>query len=342
MIFVKGTQKDGSTGIGLALVKLLTKKMNGWVDMKSGDDGTVFSVVLPIYKNNGINAQENVNEIKDNVQKGEETILVVEDNDDMREFLKQRFEKDYKVLTAEDGQAACDILENSDVAIIISDVMMPRMDGFQLCVHVKSNLMTCHIPVILLTAKTTESEHIQGYGMGADAYVNKPFSTAELVAQTASIINNRRLQRESFVKNGFNRAEIGRENNMDESRNDETRVSKDRFMLMSPMDRDFESRLNTYVNEHLSDEDFNIDALAEFMNMSRRNFHRKIKALYDCTPGEYVNVIRMKKAAEMLSSAHYRVSEVCVMVGFHSVAHFSRAFKKFYNISPKDWNNSNL
>ena len=340
--FVKGTQKDGSTGIGLALVKLLTKKMNGWVDMKSGDDGTVFSVVLPIYKNNGINAQENVNEIKDNVQKGEETILVVEDNDDMREFLKQRFEKDYKVLTAEDGQAACDILENSDVAIIISDVMMPRMDGFQLCVHVKSNLMTCHIPVILLTAKTTESEHIQGYGMGADAYVNKPFSTAELVAQTASIINNRRLQRESFVKNGFNRAEIGRENNMDESRNDETRVSKDRFMLMSPMDRDFESRLNTYVNEHLSDEDFNIDALAEFMNMSRRNFHRKIKALYDCTPGEYVNVIRMKKAAEMLSSAHYRVSEVCVMVGFHSVAHFSRAFKKFYNISPKDWNNSNL
>lgn len=343
--FVKGTQKDESTGIGLALVKLLTQKMNGKVEMNSGENGTEFTVVLPVC----INSYKNVNvlDYKNNGNwqqpKEVESILIVEDNDDMRAFLKQRFAKLYKVITADDGQEAWEFLEKNDVATVISDVMMPRMDGFQLCKLVKSNLITCHIPVILLTAKTTESEHILGYGIGADAYIDKPFSTGELMAQVKSIINNRRLQRESFVRNRYKRAVDIKDNIQNDGaftdKNSQTKVTN---ILNSPIDRNFEKRLNEYVNLHLSDEEFNIDALADFMNMSRRNFHRKLKALYDCTPGEYVNVIRMRKAAEILSDGKYRVNEVCVMIGFHSIAHFSRAFKKFYNVSPKDWNNSDV
>ena len=204
--------------------------------------------------------------------------------------------------------------------------MMPEMDGFQLCGKVKSTLTTCHIPVLLLTAKTTESEHVTGYNLGADAYIDKPFSINELTAVAYSLIRNRQLQRRRFKLSETNRIELENDSSL-----------KEDYNWMNTLDRDFNKHLNLYINDHLSDEDFNIDSLAENLNMSRSNLHRKMKALFDTTPGEYVHVIRLKQAANMLATGEYRVGEVCMMVGFHSVAHFSRAFLKHYGMSPKTY-----
>lgn len=329
--FVKGEHADNptSTGIGLSLVRLLVKKMQGSVDVCSDDKGTAFTIRLrkiqtqPLFTPDGeSNADPFVTQ---STTPSSVSLLIVEDNDDMRDYLRRQFSSVYNVLTASDGQEAWALLSQTDVSLIVSDVMMPRMDGFELCRRIKSTLLTCHIPVVLLTAKTTEQEHVQGYGYGADAYVDKPFSTGVLMAQVESILLNRKRQQKHFL------SATPLVEPKPESKSEEP------IMVLTELDQKFADRLNAYISEHLSEEDFNIDALASHMSMSRRNFHRKMKALSGCTPGDYIHACRMRRAGELLATRRYRVGEVGLLVGFHSMAHFSRAFQKYYGVTPSNY-----
>lgn len=329
--FVKGEGNQMSTGLGLSLVKLLADKIGATVHFCGTDEQTIFTLSLPLYSaDTDIYQKSDLRDAPVSDKENETTacILVVEDNDDLRNFLQERLSEHYHVLTSIDGQDAWNLLQGQDVDVVVSDVMMPKMDGFELCGKIKSQITTCHIPVVLLTARTTEPDHIKGLKIGADAYMDKPFSAQQLLAQIESIILNRRLQHKRWLSLV---AQTDTQSGVEESRAE---------IFTNPIDQQFHQQLNEFIDSHMSDDEFNIDLLAQYMNMSRSNFHRKMKALFGTTPGDYVFMVRMQRAAALLSEGRLRVGEVAAEVGFQSVAHFSRTFLKQYGVQPSNYASS--
>ena len=194
--------------------------------------------------------------------------------------------------------------------------MMPVMNGYELCQRIKNNIDTCHIPVILLTAKTLQENKIEGLENGADAYIDKPFSMEYLKSWIKGLLNNRQR-----IRHRINTEPV-------------EEVAKTAF---TPIDKEFANKLKELVMANIDEEDFNVDQLAEAMNMSRSNFHRKMKGLTGLTPGEFVLMIRLDYAAELLQKGEFRVNEVCSMVSFKSLSHFSRSFQKKFGVSPKNY-----
>jgi len=246
-------------------------------------------------------------------------ILLVDDEEDILELLETILDQKYQVMKAGNGAEAIDILNEEAVNLIISDVMMPVMDGFELCRKVKSTLEYSHIPVILLTAKNTIQSKVEGLELGADAYIEKPFSKEHLLAQIHSLLTNRAMIRDYFASSPLVHI---------------------KSIAHTKADEKFLSQLNNAIQEHMEDLDLDVEKLARIMNMSRITLYRKIKAVSNLTPLELINITRLKKAAELLADAEYKVYEIADMVGYSSQSNFARNFLKQFNMTPTDYMHS--
>jgi len=243
-------------------------------------------------------------------------ILVVDDHAEILDFIADDLSEEYDVLKAADGREAMEVLSTNVVHLVVSDVMMPEIDGYELCRLIKSDVAHSHVPIILLTAKNTLQSKIQGLEQGADAYIEKPFSPEHLHAQINSLLSNRNKIREYFASSPF--AHI-------------------KTMAHTKADEIFLENLNEVVQNHLADAGFDVEHLADKMNMSRPTLYRKIKAISDLTPNDLINVARLKKAAQLLSEGQYKIYEVSDMVGYSSQTHFGRNFQKQFGMSPSEY-----
>jgi DNA-binding response OmpR family regulator len=245
-------------------------------------------------------------------------VLLVDDEEEILDFLERMLHTKYAICTAQNGQEALQVLEANAVQLIISDVMMPDMDGFELCKVIKSDFRHSHIPIILLTAKNSLQSKIEGLELGADAYIEKPFSKEHLQAQIASLLANRNMVRDYFA-----RSPLLNINSMAHTKADEV----------------FLEALHETISAHMEDHELDVEHLAKFMNMSRVTLYRKIKAISNLTPIELINITRLKKAASLLAEGIYKVYEISDMVGFSSQSNFTRNFLKQFGVTPTGYLN---
>lgn len=245
-------------------------------------------------------------------------ILIVDDEEDILHFLERILKTKYDILKAENGMDALQLLQSEAVQLIISDVMMPQMDGFELCKTIKSNFEYSHIPVILLTAKNTIQSKVQGLELGADAYIEKPFSKEHLMAQIASLLANRSMIREYFASSPLVHI---------------------KSMAHSKADERFLETLNETIQTNIEDIELDVEKLARMMNMSRITLYRKIKAVSNLTPIELINITRLKRAAELLAEGDHKIYEIADMVGFSSQSNFARNFLKQFQMTPTEYMN---
>ncbi len=310
------------TGIGLALSRSLAELHKGRVDLEEQGDSICFHLTLPVG-----DVQDKVQGLSDERKPGKDvvssikpvsdkTLLLVEDDAELLQFEEKFLSPHYHVVVAQNGIQALDILRDTNVNLIVSDIMMPEMDGFEFTKLVKSDIEYSHIPVILLTAKVNVQSKVQGLETGADAYVEKPFSLEVLMAQIANLLQNREQLRETFLKHPF----IGA-NSMAHTKSDE----------------EFIRKLHAIVQENLDNAEFVVENIAEQFNMSRASFYRKIKGILDLTPVEYIKVERLKKAAQLLREKNHKVNEICYMVGFNSPSYFTKCFQQQFDVLPKDF-----
>ncbi|MCW3092498.1 MAG: response regulator [Ferruginibacter sp.] len=246
----------------------------------------------------------------------ETTILLVDDNKEILTFLSKDLQEEYVVFTARNGKEGLKIIEEHSIQLIISDIKMPAMNGFEFCNHLKTSLNCSHIPIILLTAKNTLQSKIEGLQVGADAYIEKPFSPEHLKAQIKNLLANRNKIKEYFAISPL------------------AHMSS---MAYSKADEDFLGRLNDFIFSNIENPDLDVDLLARVMNMSRPTLYRKIKEISDLTPSELVSVARLKKAAELLITGEYKIFEVAIMAGFHSQSSFGKAFLKQFKVTPTEF-----
>lgn len=246
-------------------------------------------------------------------------ILLVDDEEDILDFLERILKDQYTILKAENGKEALNILKDEAVQLIICDIMMPVMDGFELCQILKEDFNYSHIPFILLTAKNTIQSKVKGLELSADAYIEKPFSKEHLFAQITSLLTNRNRLKEYFA--GSPLVHI-------------------KSMAHSKSDERFLETMSENILEKIEDTDMNVDKLAAMMNMSRVTLYRKIKAISNLSPIELINIIRLKKAAELLAEGDYKIYEISDMVGYSSQSHFSRNFLKQFQMTPTEYMHS--
>jgi DNA-binding response OmpR family regulator len=240
-------------------------------------------------------------------------LLLVDDNEEILDFLSEELSEKYTIFTAFNGREALEILKNEAIHLVVSDVMMDVMDGFELCKTIKSAFDYSHIPVILLTAKNTLQSKIEGLELGADAYIEKPFSPEYLQAQIANLLSNR-----NKIKEYFANSPLVHIKSIAHSRSDEI----------------FLEKLNEAIHNNLEDEDLDVDKLAKIMNMSRPTLYRKIKSISDLTANELINLTRLKKAAELLAEGDLKIYEVAGIVGYSSQTNFGRNFLKQFGMTP--------
>lgn len=323
-------RKDGKvttgTGIGLALSRSLAELHQGTLVMGEEEMNNTFCLTLPVVQDMTITLTPEtktdvgvVNEVSvEHVERKDNRpiVLVAEDNPDMLTFVVRQLSKEYTVLTATNGAEALKVLDGNYVNLVLSDVVMPVMDGFELCKTIKSDLNYSHIPIILLTAKTNIQSKIEGMELGADAYIEKPFSVEYLQACASSLIQNREKLRQTFAQSPFVAANT---------------------MALTKADEEFIKRLNEVIQLNYTNPEFSMDDMADSLNMSRSNFYRKIKGVLDLSPNEYLRLERLKKAAQLLKEGENRVNEICYMIGFNSPSYFAKCFQKQFGVLPKDF-----
>ena len=244
------------------------------------------------------------------------TILLVDDEEEILDFIERILNDRYRIVRASNGLEAIKKLSADCIQLVVSDVMMPEMDGFELCQRIKSDFELSHIPIILLTAKNILQSKIEGLKCGADVYIEKPFSPEHLYAQVASLLENRNRLKEYFAKSPLVHIKGVAHNRMDEA---------------------FMEQLYEAIQKNITDHELDVERLATMMNMSRPTLYRKIKAITTRTPNELINEARLKRAAEQLEMGGYKVFEIAGMVGFQSQSSFGKAFLKHYKVTPAAW-----
>jgi DNA-binding response OmpR family regulator len=338
----KATGKTTGTGIGLHLSKELVEKQHGTISVSSKEGfGSTFSVTLPLGKkhlapdelfvgqatqNNFSN--ENKPEIKnilfsadekedeEQTESGKSLVLLIEDDVDILNYLEDELSVSYQILKANNGTDGWSLAFEQVPDLIVSDIMMPGIDGLQLCKKVKTTIETSHIPVILLTAKTSVEHEIEGLETGADEYIHKPFHPRLLKLKVDKIIEARELLKQQFSKNT-------------------SFVAKE--MTVTSADEKFLQKAIDFAKENLSDADLNIEKMSSALNISRVHLYRKLKAITNQNPTEFIRTIRLKQAAYLLSQGKLNVSEIAYMVGFNSHQYFSNSFQKYFNMSPTEY-----
>jgi signal transduction histidine kinase/ligand-binding sensor domain-containing protein/DNA-binding response OmpR family regulator len=324
------------TGIGLSLVKEYVTMHGGTIRIESEpDSGSSFVFTIPLNKykfghyEEQYDEKSNEDEVVDHelvssletdkqdaVQESKMLVLVVEDDHDMREYIVSGMQDQYKVLTAENGIKGLSIAKEEVPDIIISDWMMPHMDGIELCERVKSDLRTCHIPLILLTAKGGLENKTEGIETGADDYIQKPFSMAYLLIRMKNLWQQRERLKMVYQK----------QHNLEPSE-----------ITVTSLDEKFLSDIMELLEKDMDNPELNVKNLSEKMGMSHTNMYRKIKALTGQTATEFIRTIRLKRAAQLLKAGQLNVSEVMYMVGFSHRSYFTQSFKALYGVSPKEY-----
>ncbi|MBO9618072.1 MAG: response regulator [Niabella sp.] len=256
------------------------------------------------------------NTTPENIHNEKFTLLLVDDNEEILEFLADELSEKYNVVTAANANAALELLETHTVHLIISDIMMPGMDGLEFCNRVKSDFTLSHVPIILLTAKNTLQAKIEGLSAGADAYIEKPFSPEHLNAQVASLLANRIKIKDYFAKSP---------------------LAHLKTMAHTRVDEQFLEQLQQTIEDNLANTMLDVEFLANALNMSRPTLYRKIKSISDLSPNEMINLTRLKKAAELISTGNHHMNEIAETVGYNSLTQFSRNFQRQFEMTPSDY-----
>lgn len=327
------------TGIGLAIVKAFTDMHRGSVSVTSEEKrGTTFTVVLPLIQKGEILKEtedigsmtrydmsgkdvsileteariDNITGYDEGSDGSKETVLVVDDNDDIRTYIATILSPDYKVETAENGKEGLRKAVTEVPDIIICDVMMPVMDGMEMCRRVKAEAVTSHIPVVLLTARTFENQRIEGYDCGADAYITKPFNGKVLMARIKNLLDNRKRLKVIYGNNAAT-----------EEKTDDA-------------DTKFINEFRKIIQENMSDSELNVEKISACMGLSRVQLYRKVKALTGSTPVEIIRITRLKRAEHKLKTTNKTVSEISYEVGFSSPSYFAKCFKDYFKVLPTE------
>ncbi len=246
----------------------------------------------------------------------ETTILVADDNEEILFVLGDNLKENYQVLMARNGVEALELLAQNNVHLIITDIMMPRMDGYRLCEAIKSNYEFSHIPTIMLTAKNTIRSKIEGLNVGADVYIEKPFSMEFLLAQVQSLLVNRAKLKSYYVKSPT--ADMA-------------------SIAVNETEKSFLQKLEYHIAENMAEHDLDVQHLARYMNMSRTSLYRKISSISSLAPSEIINLTRVKKAIELLQTQDLRLNEITDIVGYSSVTQLGRNFQKFFGLTPTEY-----
>ncbi len=339
------TQSNFGTGIGLHLAKSLVILHHGTIKAEARDDcqGTRFRIRLPL--GNGHlkadeleNPEENTRQVLPHSphrlpllpeepeadespkvkSKSRYRVLVVEDEDEIRRYIRNELHADFRVSECANGREALDFILREKPDLVISDVMMPEMDGITLCRKMKQNLNVSHIPIILLTAKSKPEDRVEGMEIGADAYIVKPFNTELLRSTVNNLIANRERLKGKFSG----------EKQVEEKIDKIERKSNDEILM---------EKIMKIVNEHLANPELNVEMLAAGVGMSRVHMHRKLKELANQSARDFIRTIRLKQAASLLSEKNLTVSEVAYATGFSNLSHFSNSFRDFYGVSPTEY-----
>jgi DNA-binding response OmpR family regulator len=319
------TEKQPGTGIGLQLSRSLTELHKGVLNL-SMDDATMntFVLTLPIHQEKEFQLFDEPATETQEQEVFKETpalstkpvVLLVEDNKEILDFIAKELNEHYNIIKAHNGKEAIQKLEEETVQLVISDVMMPVMDGFELCKKIKSSFEFSHVPVILLTAKNTLQSKIEGLELGADAYIEKPFSQQHLQAQIQSLLNNRHKVKEYFAKSPL--AHI-------------------KSIAYSKADENFLDQLNDAIYQHIENTDLDVEQLAKIMHMSKATLYRKIKGISNMSPNELITLARLKKAAVLLTEKDYKIYEVADLVGYTHQSNFGRDFHKQFGMTPSEY-----
>ncbi len=336
---VDGGEANLGSGVGLAFTKRLVELHHGRIYVESElDKGSSFVIELPMPEHYYADdskpkpntddlerkaeelglVEENVSEtapIQDEAFKTAK-ILLVDDNEEILNYLEEFLKDSFEVQTATDGQKALHYLESNPVDLVLSDVMMPELDGLHLCKRIKQNINTSHIPVILLTAKSELSQQLKGMEMGADDYITKPFSPPLLKAKLLNILKSRKRLKEYYAEN----KEIVPEN-----------------IAFNTIDEEFLKEAIAIIENHLSDSDFSVDKFSREIGMSRSNLYLKFKAITGESATDFIKRIRFTKAVELMQTQRYTIAQVAYMCGFNSPSYFSTAFKQYYGYMPSEY-----
>jgi len=336
---VNNREMNLGSGVGLAFTKRLVELHHGEIAAESTkEEGSTFTVTIPtldyVYKNDQ-QVEESAYDlsiISDNELETDDSLLpeeneiieknqpvkllIVDDNKEILDYLQDYFSKIYDVTVAFDGQMALDLLEIQPFDLIISDVMMPEMDGLHFCKKVKQNINTSHIPLMLLTARNETSQQIKGLEMGADDYITKPFSTPLLAAKITNLLRSRKRLKEYYS--------VGKE-----------MVPEN--IAFNALDEEFLKQAILIVEDHLADSEFSVDQFSKEIGMSRSNLYLKLKAITGESAMDFIKRIRFKKAVELMQSKRYTIAQITYMCGFNSPSYFSTAFKQHYGCMPSEY-----
>lgn len=332
---VNGSPDYSGNGIGLHYTKTLVEKHKGNISARiRPGGGMVFSFTLPMSDVYSDQEQENlVEEVSPSLTAKESpairverksdgeksgSILVVEDNVELRQFIVGLLSDTYKVNESQDGLEALECMKHAPVDLILSDVIMPGLSGYELCARVKQNPEFCHIPVVLLTAKTSIPEQIKGLETGADAYICKPFNIDYLLLTIRNLLHRKDLLRQYFSM-------------------PESEIARPIQESLSKHDQAFLDKLTKLVTNELSNADLNVDQIAVTLGYSRTILYRKIKGLTNLSPNDFVRNYRFKRAAELIAEGSLSLVEVAEQTGFASYSYFSKAFKRHFGVTPKEY-----
>jgi DNA-binding response OmpR family regulator len=290
--------------------------------------GSIFTVLIPVH-HSALKESEIRNVIYSEAIEGETEsderpvqpsglplLLIVDDNKDFCDFIADLFKGDYRIVTAKNGKEGCRVVLEQIPDIILCDVMMPEMDGYEFCRTVKSDMRTSHIPVILLTAKSSEESKYLGIEAGADDYISKPFNIDILKLKITKIIEKQKILQNNFRK--------------------KIDISPSEIEMMS-LDEKFVQKAVSLVEKNIGNPEFRVEDLCKEMGMSRVHFYKKTLALTDKTPSEFIRFIRLKRAAELLEKSQMYVSDIAFMVGFNEVKYFRKYFKDEFGVTPNDY-----
>ncbi|MCM0364718.1 substrate-binding domain-containing protein [Bacteroides fragilis] len=323
--FYKIDRHHTGSGIGLALVKAFVEIHGGIIEVESDErQGTVFTVDLPVRTCEAETGVASAPDRVDNLLREDEaenfndpskpSVLVIDDNADIRAYVHTLLNSEYSVIEAADGTEGIRKAMKYVPDVIISDVMMPGIDGIECCRRLKGELQTCHIPVILLTACSLDEQRIQGYAGGADSYISKPFSSQLLLTRIRNLIESRRRMKQFFG----DRQTLAKEDICD-------------------MDKDFVERFKSLIEAKMGDSELNVEDLGKEMGLSRVQLYRKIKSLTNFAPNELLRMARLKKAASLLASSDMTIAEVGYEVGFTSPSYFTKCYKEQFGESPTEF-----
>lgn len=316
---------NGGVGIGLPLCRTLAHLHGGTIELLDDNepDTNTFCLTLPLEVDIDEPVIDSSPVMTEYVMEEESpavsdnssySLLFVDDNDEMREFLYDQLSKNFAVETARDGQEAIEKMREHTFDIVVTDIMMPVMDGYELCKAIKADSNLSPIPVVFLTAKNDLESKVRALECGGESYIEKPFSIKYFRQQIISLLDNRRYERKAFLNKPFFTVDN---------------------MKMNKADEEFMNKVISLINDNIDNENFNVESMADIFCMSRSSLLRKIKTLFNLSPVELIRIVRLKKAAELIQEGKYRMGDICYMVGINSQSYFTRLFFKQFGITPK-------